>query len=78
MNVYWIILLVVIRIYIKYLFLNFQIITSNMGDAIKWPHFDEEGYYMSHKSWTGRWQNYWRNNKPSNIKTLYDLFTTKK
>ena len=48
-----------------------------MSNAIKWPVCDEEGYYKSHKSWTGRWQNYWRNNKPNNIKTLNDLFTTK-
>lgn len=48
-----------------------------MSEGIKWPVPDEEGYYMSHKSWTGRWQNYWRNNKPNNIKTFYDLFTTK-
>ena len=41
-----------------------------------WTESDEDGYYQSYKSW-GRWQNDWRKNKPSNVRTVWDLLLTK-
>ena len=48
-----------------------------MNEEVKWTVCDEFGYYQSYKNWMGRWQNDWRKDKPSNIKTVHDLLWTK-
>ena len=53
----------------------FSKVLSTMSAWNKWPVCDENGYYQSYQK-RGKWQNHWRENKPTNIKVLYGLTTS--